>query len=684
MKDAWTESELLRHPVKTIIAHKLESVSFGIVSVVVLLLLFPFTIRSVAAEAFVILPVVWFSLKFIKPKKAKAIALRFWFVIMVLLIFASLCPYLVAPKPLYIAVLATNNPLETKLCTLESGGEEIGSVMLLSNTDFIRQCLTPALCKFLPGSFRALAKTESANGSYYTLPVFKGFIFNLGELGEIPSRKSIYFPSVFVARGVDLFLVKPNKSAEQTDGKLNNYYFRWYLINGPLVNFAYTQYPNTIPWEAIQVQNEQDVSVLIYAALLDRTLEFFATGKTEQAINGLDTAAAVVPSQNLEGARLAALKYTVIKQSLLGNIGDLQSLPLLHHAYDLLLESRGDPRFKEKDPLVNWLLDLLSGGYQYWAWSTKFFDRVNTLQSIPHLADDEAGQNRHTDALEKSFQGQTYSEIMKSIQSANYSSADLHFVKYLVFGRFLTHAIGFIGDEKLDANATIAKILEEAKEADPLMHFIDSSLAAKRELGPDPYSIQMVGLLEFIQQLPLRFGTNDSAAPKDSAALKYLLSGASRFPIFNDITNIIVWFPNNTNSIKITRELADLPCWRSAYLFWFSGWSMNAVSDINQHDYPRIQTSESPLAKFDILAALSKYGNDYFTKDMGGKGRTFLPGLFFLAWYAQTFDLDNSQDLKNQFEAEAKIPFDTFLSKLYPPENSYENVPWPINQSVLQ
>jgi hypothetical protein len=61
-----------------------------------------------------------------------------------------------------------------------------------------------------------------------------------------------------------------------------------------------------------------------------------------------------------------------------------------------------------------------------------------------------------------------------------------------------------------------------------------------------------------------------------------------------------------------------------------------------------------------------------------------LPGLFFLAWYAQTFDLDNSQDLKNQFEAEAKIPFDTFLSKLYPPENSYENVPWPINQSVLQ
>jgi hypothetical protein len=36
----------------------------------------------------------------------------------------------------------------------------------------------------------------------------------------------------------------------------------------------------------------------------------------------LDSAAAIVPAQNLEGARLAALRYLAAKASLSGNVGD--------------------------------------------------------------------------------------------------------------------------------------------------------------------------------------------------------------------------------------------------------------------------------------------------------------------------------------------------------------------------
>lgn len=64
--------------------------------------------------------------------------------------------------------------------------------------------------------------------------------------------------------------------------------------------------------------------------------------------------------------------------------------------------------------------------------------------------------------------------------------------------------------------------------------------------------------------------------------------------------------------------------------------------------------------------ALSKNGADYFTKDMGGKGQIFVPGLFFLAWYEQTLQMSEAEDLRKEFEAETQMSFERFRLRLYP------------------
>jgi hypothetical protein len=50
---------------------------------------------------------------------------------------------------------------------------------------------------------------------------------------------------------------------------------------------------------------------------------------------------------------------------------------------------------------------------------------------------------------------------------------------------------------------------------------------------------------------------------------------------------------------------------------------------------------------------------------MGGKGRSFIPGIFCLAWYSQELGLPDREKLRMQFEKETLLPFDTYLSSLY-------------------
>jgi len=49
---------------------------------------------------------------------------------------------------------------------------------------------------------------------------------------------------------------------------------------------------------------------------------------------------------------------------------------------------------------------------------------------------------------------------------------------------------------------------------------------------------------------------------------------------------------------------------------------------------------------------------------MGGKGRTFLPGVFCMAWYSDEYSLAESIALKSQFSEETLIPFETYLASL--------------------
>lgn len=669
------ESESLYQPVGTIFGNWLEKAIFGFFGLVVVLLLSPLTLRSIIVDVVVLLVSIWLSTKLIKAKRSRSIALRFWAVIVVMFLFAAICPFIVAPKPVYIAVLASNNPLKSKIRFLESGGKTIGSIILVLDKDLIRQSITPILRKIFPDSFRVLEKTEHGKDSFYSLPVFKGFIFNLGEPGEFPPKKNVYFPSVFVGQGIELDMVKPEKLNLEINKTLNNFKFYFFWGTQPLIDFAYIQYPDTIPWDAVQVQNGQDISILIYAALLDRTLEFFAAGKTEEALNGLDSATIVVPAQNLEGARLAVLKYFVTELSLIGNVGELQSLPLLHNAYDLFLQSQNDPRFSAKDPLVNWLRGMLLGGYENWSWSTMFFDRVSTLNSIPHIEDEQAKQNLYTDALKKSLKEKSYDELLKSLQSTNYSTAELHFIKYLVHEKFIKQGIYNIRANNSEPIIVLANIGEEAKKAIPLIQFIDSSLARKHELQSDPYSVRMLDFIDFLQKEVPTLSTNTS----DTDVEKHLLSKAKRYPVLRDYVNLMVMFGDKTNSTNIILKGTHSPWWKTESLIWFTDWSLNAVFEIDKHDHPWIGSNAHPIKGYNVRGDILKHGTDYFTRDMGGNGRTFLPSLFFLTWYAQTFNLDASQELKQQFEAEAKIPFDMYLSKLFPPGNSYENVPLPVN-----
>lgn len=534
--------------------------------------------------------------------------------------------------------------------------------MLISDLDFVRREISSVLNNHWPASFPILEKTDFQNGSYYSLPVFKGFVFNLGEPGEIPRRKNVYFPTVFFETGINFNLAKPELLASkiEPDGKYFNYTFGFGY--GPLINFAYIQYPGTIPWEAVQVSNGQDTSTLIYTALLDRTLEFFASGKTDEAINGLDSAIAVVPKQNLEGARLAALKYLSIRLSFWQNVGELQSLPPLHNAYELFLQSKNDPRFSEKDPLTNWLRDILESGYENWDWTTMFFDRTSILKAIPHIEDDVAGQNRYTDVLERDFRGKSYEEMLKMLQMINYSTAELHFIKYIIIGKFIQQTIGGIIANNTNSNFTLSKSAEEVKRVIPLLQFINSALLKKHELRSDSFS---VNALDFFEYLGKEIPKMPNIA-SDDETLKFIYSRAKDNLIMGNIANFFKVVISENKSLT-NGSLNDIKFqwWEKEYLVWFLDWSVNAVRDINTHDYPWANF-EPP--HFSVRELISKYGNDRFTKDMDGRGRTFLPGLFFLAWYEQTFDIDGADELKKQFEAETKMPFDLYRSKLFPPK----------------
>ena len=55
----------------------------------------------------------------------------------------------------------------------------------------------------------------------------------------------------------------------------------------------------------------------------------------------------------------ASLQFLVVEASTYGNVAELQSLPALHKAFELFIQSKGDARFSAQDPLTKWECSVL-------------------------------------------------------------------------------------------------------------------------------------------------------------------------------------------------------------------------------------------------------------------------------------------------------------------------------------
>jgi hypothetical protein len=161
---------------------------------------------------------------------------------------------------------------------------------------------------------------------------------------------------------------------------------------------------------------------------------------------------------------------------------------------------------------------------------------------------------------------------------------------------------------------------------------------------------------------------------KTNEAKTFLLLNEKACPMFSIFTNSIFTGMLNEKTNTISQEV-NCEWWRPEYVTWFLGWSLKAVSQMSQHDNPWKTYDTSGIPELDVKNMVSEYGIDYLTRDMGGRGRTFLPGLFFLTWYSQTFGIYDTEMLKRQFEKETQIPFDVYLSKLYVAHGADELTP---------
>lgn len=656
LKRALKKSELVQQPATTIFIRYFEQFVFWAINLITVLLLCPFSWRSVILEGFVLLFALLLSRKWITPKRLGVLSLRWWAVTSIMFLFAAVCPFIIAAKPAYFAATESNNPFLSEVCPLESGGKSIGSVMVVSDVDLIRKKIASVLNKAFPANFRILERTDYESGSYYRLPIFKGFTTDPTEPSQRAWKKCVYFPWNQLRHTMHVSLVHPHPLSTGSEDEQNNIGFGFDVTTFGLVDFTYTQYPDTIPWDCVRMQKGQETAILSYAATLDRVLEHFAAGNGAEAVLGLESAAPKLPKSNLEGARLAVLHYGAMRFYLGGNIGELQSLPYLHRAYEVLLRSQADPRFSERDPLVNWLRAVLLAGYDKLAWSTCFFDRTSKLKEVPHLEEEQIG---HTEELQSGFKRMSYDELLKSVQSNDRSAVELHIVRSLVFERF-THKWP-IALNRMAAHGFNIEIAGdcavEAKRAIPIVEQVDSMLAQRYGLKMDK---SLINFLEFVAYDLPKMASAQNEKNADGQIEGLLKSN----PLLSD-WQILFSMSDNKTSIQMLQKGKEKEWWTMEYLNWFYGWGGNAISEAYSQKYPFHEHDPSPFGGPDTSELISKNGLDCFIRDMDGKGRTFLPGVFCMAWYAQEFNLPEAESLKAQFEQQTLIPFETYLSSLY-------------------
>ena len=184
---------------------------------------------------------------------------RCWFTFGITFCFAAVCPFLTLPKPLYVAILTTNNPFTPKTSPINISRRTIATLFQVSHLDGIREWIAFQLSDHYPGNFRILRRTDKNPDSYYSLPLLKMFTMDTKEVGRVVWKRSIYLPSSVLSRDIRLhFPQAPALQLTSEKGKMEFGINGW--IGGWVFNFAYTQYPETYPWDAVVFQKEQEDS----------------------------------------------------------------------------------------------------------------------------------------------------------------------------------------------------------------------------------------------------------------------------------------------------------------------------------------------------------------------------------------------------------------------------------------
>ncbi len=650
-----SSSESLPHK---ILKHYLDYCILGAIELSAVVLLFPLTWRSTGPDLLVFSFALCLYLRFGRSDRASSCSVRrrLWAggAALVVFGFALTWPFLVFPKPLYISSLDSANPFRTKATFLQTGDRTIGSVLLV--TDPIRKAMTHLL-KLMPrAGFRFLERTDASGLNYCVLPVLNNFILDSKSVGDITWKRNLYFPLNVLSRSVSFQLRDPSMLLlKQTSLLTPPLPSRMEFgvsgsVETSLINFAYTQYPDTIPWNAVQVALNNDVSSLNYIAYLDLALENLAVGKTQQSIEASEGAVAIIPPSNLEAARLATMQYVLALRSLTGNVGLLQSLPLLHRAFDLFLIASKEPRFSERDPLTQWLHETILHGYE--DWFPHFIDRICKLRALQTV-----GGETKSDILMlgERLNSKSYAEVLQFLKSGNCSRAEVFYIKAYLVERAISEMIGSdwgTVTEKSEVRQFATLWASVSERALPVMKYIDSRLAETTELKVDP---TMIRLLSFCKNdLPKIAERWDEPGETPEAF-------AEGFAAAKELRVLASIMESKTQMETISKGRA-CDWWNLKYFLWFAWWSQDAVVEIAQLKNP--WKTDYPPRHVDVRNLISTIGPDTLMKDQGGKGRTFLPGLFCLLWYSETLGIEGNESFKREFESKTLISYEQYLSSL--------------------
>ena len=190
----------------------------------------------------------------------------------------------------------------------------------------------------------------------------------------------------------------------------------------------------------------------------------------------------------------------------------------------------------------------------------------------------------------------------------------------------------------------------------PIIEHIDSQLSRRGELKADPFNAQVLRILR--DELPR---VADHWNEEGEEFFRVLLKSYPESPELRSLYAGAQVMENKISSASVEKGMAS-EWWKQEYFLWFSLWSMDAILEIEHLKHP--ERRDGPVAKGDVRGQLAKFGLDAFTKDMGGRGRTFLPGLACLAWYAQTFNLKAKELLSQEFEAKTKMSLERYIDNL--------------------